>query len=56
MNETVLGKIVETRRKAIAQLVQEMPLTTFEADLTPSDRDFYKRLKREERKGFLLIF
>ncbi|MDM1544730.1 bifunctional indole-3-glycerol-phosphate synthase TrpC/phosphoribosylanthranilate isomerase TrpF [Ignatzschineria indica] len=50
MSETVLGKIVEARRKAIAQLVQEMPLTTFEADLNPSDRDFYQAIeaRREE--------
>lgn len=43
MSDTVLGKIVKTRREAIAQLSQEMPLAQFEADLTSSDRDFIKR-------------
>ena len=51
MSETVLGKIVEARRKAIAQLVQEMPLTTFEADLTPSDRDFYQAIEARREEG-----
>lgn len=45
MSDTVLGKIVKTRREAIAQLSQEMPLAQFEADLTPSDRDFYQAIE-----------
>lgn len=45
MSGTVLDKIVESRRIDITKLQEALPLSEFEAQLTPSDRDFYAAIK-----------
>lgn len=45
LEATVLGKIVQDKLKWIAARKEAQPLSAFQAELTPSDRDFTNALK-----------
>ena len=51
--DSILAKIVEHRRHQIVRQKAEMPLESFAADLTPSDRNFAEAL-RQPAPAFIL--
>lgn len=57
MSETVLDKIVAHRRADLAKLLEKYPRKSIQAELHPSERDFYQALteaKAESRPSFIL--
>ncbi|WP_252120468.1 bifunctional indole-3-glycerol-phosphate synthase TrpC/phosphoribosylanthranilate isomerase TrpF [Symbiopectobacterium purcellii] len=53
LNKTVLGKIVKDKVSWIVARQQAQPLSSFQADLVPSQRDFYAALKHK-KPAFIL--
>lgn len=53
LNKTVLGNIVKDKVSWIVARQQAQPLSSFQADLVPSQRDFYAALKHK-KPAFIL--
>ncbi|MCV9877373.1 bifunctional indole-3-glycerol-phosphate synthase TrpC/phosphoribosylanthranilate isomerase TrpF [Brenneria izbisi] len=53
MNKTILGKIVRDKALWVEERQQKQPLSTFQHEIAPSQRDFYQAL-RQNKPAFIL--
>ncbi|RLM30364.1 bifunctional indole-3-glycerol phosphate synthase/phosphoribosylanthranilate isomerase [Brenneria salicis ATCC 15712 = DSM 30166] len=53
MNKTILGKIVRDKALWVEERQQKQPLSSFQHEIAPSQRDFYQAL-RQNKPAFIL--